>query len=380
MPEPVRFYQGNEIVAHAAIAAGCKFYAGYPITPSSEIAAEMAHLLPLNGGSFIQMEDEISAMGAVIGASLAGAKSLTATSGPGYSLKQEHLGFACIAEVPVVVVNVMRGGPSTGLPTAPSQSDVMQARWGTHGDHPIIALTPAFPEEVFTETVRAFNLSERFRTPVILLLDEVIGHLSAGLAFPTRDELEIVERRAPEVPPELYNPYDVSKYDVPPMANYFQGYNFHVTGLSHDKTGFPTTNPDLVQADQERQHSKIYDHLDEIEKWEEYHLDDAEIGLFAFGTSARAAMEAINRARTEGIKVGMLRPLTLWPFPDRAVRELLGRFKTILVPEMNLGQTILEVRRVLGLDPKLIGVNRVGGIPIHPREILAAIREAHREL
>ncbi len=376
MPQPMKFYQGNEIVAHAAVAAGCKFYAGYPITPSSEVASEMAKLLPLNGGSFIQMEDEISAMGAVIGASLTGAKSLTATSGPGISLKQEHIGFACIAEVPVVIVNVMRGGPSTGLPTAPSQSDVMQTRWGTHGDHPMIALTPAFPEEIFSETVRAFNLSEEFRTPVILLLDEVIGHLSSGLSLPTSDELEIVNRLRPTVPPELYNPYDTAFGDIPPMANYFEGYNFHVTGLSHDKTGFPTTNPDLVQKDQERQQRKIDANIHKIEKWEEYRMEDAEIGIFSFGTSGRAAMEAINRARNEGIKVGLLRPLTLWPFPDKAVINLLKPMKSVIVPEMNLGQIIWEVRRVLGPDKIVTGVNQVGGIPIHPRDILAAIREA----
>ncbi|MDK9700610.1 MAG: 2-oxoacid:acceptor oxidoreductase subunit alpha [bacterium] len=376
MPTPVRFYQGNEIVAHAAIAAGCKFYAGYPITPSSEIAAEMSKLLPLNGGSFIQMEDEIAAMGAVIGGSLAGAKSLTASSGPGISLKQEHIGFACIAEVPVVIVNVMRGGPSTGLPTAPSQSDIMQSRWGTHGDHPIIALTPAFPMEIFTETVRAFNLSEQFRTPVLLLLDEVIGHLSTGLALPSADELEIIDRIPPSVPPDEYYPYDVSKGDVPPMANYFEGYNFHVTGLSHDRTGFPSNNPDLVHEDQVRQHRKIDANIHKIEKWEEFQLDDAEIGIFAFGTSGRAAMDAVNRARAEGIKVGLLRPLTIWPFPDRAINEKLGKMKTIIVPEMNLGQSILEVRRVLGPKFDIRGVHKVGGVPIHPREVLAAIREA----
>lgn len=376
MPQPMKFYQGNEIVAHAAIAAGCKFFGGYPITPSSEIAAEMARLLPLNGGSFIQMEDEIAAMGSVIGASIAGKKSLTATSGPGFSLKQEHIGFACIAEVPVVIVNVMRGGPSTGLPTALAQSDIMQARWGTHGDHAIIALTPAFPEEVFSETVRAFNLSEEFRTPVILLLDEVIAHLSCSLELPTSEELEIFNRVKPSVPPEEYNPYDTSFGDVPPMAVYFEGYNFHMTGLSHDKTGFPTTNPDLVQADQERQHRKIEKNIARIEKWEEFMLDDAEIGLFSFGTSGRASMEAIKRAREEGIKVGLLRPLTIWPFPDRAVKEKLSYMKAVIVPEMNLGQAIWEVRRVLGSEKNIVGVNRVGGVPIHPREILAKIREA----
>ncbi|MCX7835172.1 MAG: 2-oxoacid:acceptor oxidoreductase subunit alpha [bacterium] len=380
MPQPIKFYQGNEIIAHAAVTAGCKFFAGYPITPSSEIAAEMAHLLPLYGGSFIQMEDEIAAMGAVIGASLAGAKSMTATSGPGFSLKQEHIGFACIAEVPVVVVNVMRGGPSTGLPTQLSQADIMQARWGTHGDHPIIALTPAFPEELFMETVRAFNLSEQFRTPVIILIDEVIAHLSSGIAFPTREELTIIERTKPSVPPDQYFPYDTSFGLVPPMANYFEGYNFHVTGLSHDRTGFPTTNPDLVHNDQVRQHEKIYKNIHQIEKWEEFYLDDAEIGIFAYGTSGRSAMDAIVRARKEGIKVGLFRPLTIWPFPDDPIREKLSKMKCIIVPEINLGQAILEVQRVLGPDIPIKGIHRVAGVPIHPREILALLKEINNEL
>lgn len=379
MPQPLKFYQGNEIVAHAAITAGCKFYAGYPITPSSEIAAEMAHLLPLHGGSFIQMEDEIAAMGAVIGGSLAGAKSMTATSGPGFSLKQEHIGFACITEVPVVVVNVMRGGPSTGLPTQLSQADVMQARWGTHGDHPIIVLTPAFPEEVFMETIRAFNMSEQFRTPVIILIDEVIGHLSSGIAFPTREEVTIIDRQKPTVPPEQYFPYDISSGNVPPMANYFEGYNFHITGLSHDKAGYPSTNPELVHCDQVRQHEKIDRNIHLIEKCVEFQLDDAEIGIFAYGTSGRAAMEAINRARQEGIKVGLLRPLTIWPFPDGLIKSKLSKVKHLIVPEINLGQAILEVKRVLGPDFPISGILKVAGVPIHPREILAKIREVKRE-
>ena len=373
MPEKKRLWEGNDLIAEAAITAGCRFFAGYPITPSSEIAEVMAQRLPQVGGVFIQMEDEIASMGAVIGASLAGVKSMTATSGPGFSLKQEHIGFACIAEIPCVVVNVMRGGPSTGLPTHPSQADMMQARWGTHGDHPIIALAPAFFREMYLSTIRAFNLAEKYRTPVILLFDEILGHMHTGVDLPKPNEIEIIDRAKPAVPPEKYFPYDPSQSDVPPLASFFTGYRFNVTGLSHDKSGFPSTDPVLFQKDQERQMRKIYGHLDDILEWVEYKLDDAEIGLFAYGSSARSAQVAVDMAREEGIKAGMLRAITVWPFPEKRVYELAEKVRTILVPEMNLGQMIFEVERASKGKAEVRGVNKVGGIPIPPEEIFEAI-------
>ncbi len=371
----VVFWPGNEVIPEAAIAAGCRFFAGYPITPSSEMAHIMSRRLPQVGGVFIQMEDEIAAMGALIGASLTGEKVMTATSGPGFSLKQENIGYASMIEVPCVVVNVMRGGPSTGLPTALGQSDIMQARWGTHGDRPVIALTPSYLDEAYMETIRAFNLAEKFRMPVFVLLDEVIGHLSEKIEIPDPSEYELVERPRPKVPPEQYIPYDSSESDIPPLADYFSGYRFHMTGLNHDKTGFPTTNPAICQAENERMMRKVDAHLSEIEKYEEYLTEDADVGVIAFGSTARAAMVAVNDARERGIKAGLLRPITLWPFPEEAARNLGKRSKGIVVPEANLGQLIYEVQRVAGCTGPVVGVNKVGGVPIYPGEILAKIEE-----
>jgi len=372
------FWQGNEVVAQAAIAAGCRFYGGYPITPSSEIAHVMSEMMPIVGGKFIQMEDEIGAMGAVIGASLAGAKSLTATSGPGFSLKQEHIGYACIAEVPCVIVNVMRGGPSTGLPTALGQADVMQARWGTHGDHPTIAYTPAYHREIYLDTIKAFNMAEKYRTPVILLLDEVLGHMSEGMVIPDPSEYEIIDRVKPDVPPEEYLPYDLSYGDVPPMANYFEGYRFHVTGLNHAANGFPTTKPDYCHSEEVRMLRKVEKDAEKIAEYEEYLLDDAEIALFAYGSTARAAKMAVDKARKEGIRAGLFRARVIWPFPEKAFHEVAKQVKAIVVPEANLGQMIYEVERVARRDIPIVGVNQVGGIPVPPYNILEKIKEVHR--
>lgn len=369
----VKFMQGNEACAEGAIYAGCRFFAGYPITPSSEIAEVLSVRLPQAGGCFIQMEDEIAAMAAVIGASLAGARALTATSGPGFSLKQENIGYACMAEVPCVIVDVMRGGPSTGLPTAPSQSDIMQARWGTHGDHQIIAIAPASVGEMFTETVRAFNLSERFRTPVILLSDEIVGHMRERIAIPARGELEVEDRHKPVCPPGSYKPYDVSKGDVPPMANFGEGYRCHVTGLCHDATGFPTGDPAFVHADQVRVMRKVCARLGEIQRWEETFTDDAEILLVAIGSSARSAKHAVKTARSKGIRAGLFRPITLWPFPNERIRALARRARAIVVPEMNLGQLALEVERAARCDVPIEGVFSAGGDAVTPRQIMAAI-------
>lgn len=327
------------------------------------------------GGAFIQMEDEIAAMAAVIGASLTGAKALTATSGPGMSLKLENLGFACITEVPCVIVNVMRGGPSTGLPTMPSQADVMQARWGTHGDHPAIALVPDSVQEIFTETVRAFNLSERLRVPVILLTDEIVGHMREKFSIPPPGEIEIWDRPRPTVPPAEYKPYDISQGIIPPMADFGSGYRYHVTGLNHDETGFPTNKAELVQPEEERLMAKITENLDIIEKYEFFEKKGAKVGVISYGSSARSARSAITRAEEAGTKVDFLRAITLWPFPSHIVSGMADKLDTIIVPEMNLGQMIEEVERSAGGKAEVIGVNRADGDPITPEQILDKIKE-----
>jgi 2-oxoglutarate ferredoxin oxidoreductase subunit alpha len=363
---------GNTVVAEAAVDAGCRFYAGYPITPSSEIAAEMSRLMPRVGGVFIQMEDEIASMGAVIGASLAGLKAMTATSGPGFSLKQENIGFACMAEVPCVIVNVMRGGPSTGLPTLPSQGDVMQARWGTHGDHAVIVLAPSTLTETYHETIRAFNLAEQYRTPVVLLLDELLGHMSERVTLPASEDVEIINRTKPTIAPEEYLPYATSNGHVPPMADFFSGYRYHVTGLTHDLTGFPTENPQISQALMERLEAKISANLAHILKNETNHLADAEVAVLAYGSVARSAKVAIDQVRQAGLKAGLFRPITLWPFPREQVATLARQVKGIVVPEMNMGQIVGEVERVARTTP-VVPLNKANGQPISPDEISAAL-------
>jgi 2-oxoglutarate ferredoxin oxidoreductase subunit alpha len=370
---------GNSVVAEAAVAAGCRFFAGYPITPSSEIAADMSRFMPRVGGVFIQMEDEIASMGAVIGASLTGVKAMTATSGPGFSLKQENIGFACIAEVPCVIVNVMRGGPSTGLPTLPSQGDVMQARWGTHGDHSIIALAPATLTEIYRETIRAFNLAEHYRTPVVLLIDEILGHMSERVELPDPSELKIVNRVRPDVAPEEYLPYATDNGHVPPMADFFSGYRYHVTGLTHDVTGFPTEDPNVSQTLIERLEAKIRNNLDDILKNETSHLADAEVVVLAYGSVARSAQVAVRQARQAGLKAGLFRPVTLWPFPRKQVANVAQRVRGILVPELNMGQIVGEVERVAGSTP-VVPLNKANGQPISPTEISAALSQLIEEV
>lgn len=373
MAEP-QLVQGNAACALGAIAAGCRFYAGYPITPSSEIAETMARRLPALGGAYIQMEDEIASLGACIGASAAGMKAMTATSGPGFSLMQEHIGFAAMAELPVVVVNVMRGGPSTGLPTSPAQGDVMQARWGTHGDHPIVVLAPASVREIHDLTVRAFNLAERFRTPVILTYDEVLGHVRERVELP--EKLELVERTRPDCPPAEYRPYANVPDGVPPLAAFGDGYRFHVTGLAHDETGYPTNDTRKAGALIERMHAKIERHLDEIFQVERYLLDDADVCVFAYGIVAAAARDAIREARARGVRAGMLRPVTMWPFPDAAVRETAEAVGTIVVAEMNRGQLVGEVERAAGGAARIETVLRANGEPILPGELLEGLLAA----
>jgi len=373
--QKVAFLQGNEACAHGAIYAGCRFFAGYPITPSTEVAEVLSSELPKVGGAFIQMEDEIAAMAAVIGASLTGTKALTATSGPGFSLKQENIGYACITETPCVIINVMRGGPSTGMPTGPSQSDVMQAKWGTHGDHPAICLVPASVQELFTETVRAFNLAEKYRTPVTVMPDEILGHMRERIVFPEPGELEVINRTPPSVAPCEYKPYDTRFGDVPPLAAFGSGYRFHVTGLNKAEDGFPTTRADLVQAEEERQVRKVENAIEDIVTFEEYMLEDAEVAVVAFGSISRSARYAVNQARKRGIRAGLFRIITYWPFPEGRIRALGKRVKAIITPEMNLGMTIHEVRRCVEGSAPVSGIFRVDGEPINPGQILAAIQE-----
>ncbi|MBD1401404.1 2-oxoacid:acceptor oxidoreductase subunit alpha [Pelovirga terrestris] len=377
MAKKIALLQGNEACAQGALYAGCNFFGGYPITPSTEVAEVMAGELPKIGGKFIQMEDEIGAMASIIGASLAGSKTLTASSGPGISLKQELIGYACIAEVPCVIINVMRGGPSTGMPTGPGQSDVMQARWGTHGDHAAIALCPASCQEIFTETVRAFNLAEKYRMPVQVLYDEIVGHMRERIVFPEPGELEVIDRTAPSVPPEKYKPFDTSFGDVPPLAAYGSDYRFHVTGLNKAEDGFPTTKAELVDAEERRQIRKVEcpEARADIESNEEYLIDDAEVVVLAYGSTSRSARYAVNELREQGIKAGMFRPITLWPFPEQRVAQIGEQVKAIVVPEMNLGQMIFEVERVVKNSCKLAGVHRVDGDPLTPSQIIDQVKE-----
>lgn len=375
MAKKVALLQGNEACAQGALYAGCNFFGGYPITPSTEVAEVLSGELPKIGGKFIQMEDEIGAMASIIGASLTGAKALTATSGPGVSLKQELIGYACIAEIPCVIINVMRGGPSTGMPTGPGQSDVMQAKWGTHGDHAAIALVPASCQEIFSETVRAFNLAEKYRMPVQVLYDEIVGHMRERIVFPEPGELEVINREAPTDGPDTYKPYDSTKGQVPPLAAFGSGYKFHVTGLNKADDGFPTTKASLVDAEERRQIDKVTDNIADIESYEEYLTEDAEVIVWAYGSTSRSARYAVNELRKEGIKAGLFRPITLWPFPEKRTAELAANAKAIVVAEMNLGQMIYEVERVAKGACVVVGEFRVDGDPLNPGQIMTKVKE-----
>jgi 2-oxoglutarate/2-oxoacid ferredoxin oxidoreductase subunit alpha len=365
--------QGNAIIAKAALAAGCDFFAGYPITPSSEVAQYMSREMPKMDRVFIQMEDEIASLGACIGASLAGRKTMTATSGPGFSLMQEHIGMAVMAEVPVVIVNVMRGGPSTGMPTKPAQADMMQARWGTHGDHPIIALYPAFSEEIFSETVRAFNLAEKYWNPVILLLDEVLGKAHMDVEIPDPGSYDVYwEKTQPVVD---LNIYDRKIGENPPRVDFFHGYPIHIDGLEHDAHGWPSFDAKTVDKMQKLRMQKIYQNLDDIIKYKEYFLDDADVLVFSFGISARSALAAVKMAREQGIKAGLFQALTVWPFPRAALQERFKKTKKVLTVEMNMGQMKYEVERVAPCDVEKQTLLRANGMPFSPDEVLNAIKE-----
>jgi len=365
--------QGNEAIVEGALAAGCRFFAGYPITPATEISEVMSYRLPAVGGTFIQMEDEIASLGTVIGASLAGVKSMTATSGPGFSLMQENLGFACTAEVPCVIVNVMRGGPSTGLPTRVSQGDVMQARWGTHGDHPIIVLAASTTQDCFTATVRAFNLSEKYRTPVILLADEVVAHTREKICLPRPEEVEVIDRIMPNMPPDWFIPYEDNSRGVPPMSMFGDGYRYHVTGLIHDVRGFPTERRDEITAFLNRIFRKITQHLLDIQQIEEEMTEDAEVLVIAYGSVSRSARRAVREARENGVKAGLIQLVTLWPFPRQAVEPVLRRARVALVPELNMGQMSREVKRISQGATRIETLNRIDGNLITPGEILTRL-------
>jgi 2-oxoglutarate ferredoxin oxidoreductase subunit alpha len=365
------FMSGDHACAEGAIAAGCRFFAGYPITPSSEIAERISRRLPQVGGIYLQMEDELASMAAIIGASCGGAKAMTATSGPGFSLMQENIGLAFMTETPCVVVNIQRGGPSTGLPTLTGQGDMLQARFGSHGDYAVIAYAPASPQELFDHTIKAFNMAERFRTPVFVMSDELVGHMSERVVIDP-DGIELVNRKRPRVEPgERFLPFQPDSDLVPPMALAGEGYKIHVTGLTHDERGYPVINDVVQERTLARMIRKILDNREEIIECEEVELEDAEVVLITYGSTARSALRALRLARERGIKVGMLRLITPWPFPDKRVQDL-GE-ATLIVPEVNAGQMAREVER--WVKGSVHRVNRLGGEPIHPQEILDKIEE-----
>lgn len=370
----IKLMQGNRACVEGALAAGMNFYAGYPITPSTEIAEIASQRLPMIGGKFIQMEDEIAGISATIGAALTGKKAMTATSGPGFSLKQEGIGYAIITETPCVIVNVQRGGPSTGLPTSPAQGDIMQARWGTHGDHSIIALYPWSVKEIYDTTIRAFNLSEKYRTPVILLMDEVIAHMREKVDL-VGEKPYICDRKYPTCNPQEYKAFETKNDDlVPEMIGFGKGYNFHVTGLVHKATGFPSDDPDVAEKFLNRIINKIENNKEDIVETKEYELEDADVALVAFGCTARSAMSAVKELRKDGIKVGLFRPITIWPLAENELKKLSQKVKRIIVVEMNMGQYFNEVDRIACKDAKVEKYVRMNGQLIKPEEIVKFVK------
>lgn len=369
--------QGNEACVEGALAAGMRLYAGYPITPSTEIAELCALRLPQEGGKFIQMEDEIASIACAIGASVAGVKAMTATSGPGFSLKQENLGYACLAEIPLVVVDVQRTGPSTGMPTSPAQGDVMMARWGTHGDHPVVALCPSSVKETYELAIRSFNLSEKYRTPVILLMDEIIGHLREGVEIPDPEDIDIIDRPTVRFPDHKRLPYHLKEGQmVPKMAPFGCGQRYNITGLIHDETGFPTNSHEEADKLMQRLMHKISDNYDDIVQCEERELEDADTAILCYGGTMRAALSAAEMARAKGLKVGIFRPITLWPFPERELLALSKRVRRILVAEHNYGQIVLEAERIVKNNCELDFIGRVNGTVITPEDLLEKLEEA----
>ena len=369
---------GDEACCEGALAVGCRFFAGYPITPATEIAESMSRRLPQLGGVFIQMEDEIASMAAILGASWGGVKSMTSTSGPGFSLMMENIGLGICTETPCVVCNVQRGGPSTGLPTLVAQSDMMQARWGSHGHYEIIALCPASPQEMFDMTIRAFNLSEYYRLPVIILADEVVGHMNERVVIPREDEIEIINRRKPSVSREDYLPYDADADGIAPMANCGDGYRIHVTGLTHDDRGYPAMDAKAQERMVSRLVNKIRNNRDKIISTKNMYLDDAEVVVVSYGISARSSMQAVRNARDEGIKAGFIKLETIWPFPEELIRSVAPQVKAMIMAEINGGQMVLELERSSGGACPVSLVSNYGGAILHPGLIQSAIAKAAR--
>jgi len=371
------FIQGDEAAVYGALIADCRFFAGYPITPATEVAEGMAKWMPRLGGVYVQMEDEIASIASVIGASCTGVKSMTATSGPGFSLMQECIGYACMAEIPCVIVNVQRGGPSTGQPTEAAQGDIMQAMWGTHGDHQIIALAPKSVQETLDLTIEAFNLSEDYRVPVILLLDAEIGHMREKVVLPEIKNVLVEERYPATIEPDRYRPYRTGftrSSKVPEFAPFGSGYRTYVTGLTHDKRGFPvTTSADVHEELVRRLVEKVQDDIDSIWYYEDSFLEDAEIVVVSYGTTSRPAASAVKMARKNGLKVGHLRLITIWPFHYEKTRDLLKNAHTVIVAEMNLGQMIHPITEAVSSDTKVILAPKIGGAIHTPFEILKFI-------
>ncbi|MDD5309102.1 MAG: 2-oxoacid:acceptor oxidoreductase subunit alpha [Deltaproteobacteria bacterium] len=371
----VHFIDGDEACAEGAIAAGCRFVAGYPITPSTEVVEHIARRFPKIGGMFIQMEDEIASSICIQGAVWAGCKSMTVTSGPGFSLMMEHVGLAAITETPCVFVNVQRGGPSTGLPTLPGQADVMQARWGSHGDYEIIALAPSTPQECFDHIITAFNLAEKYRVPVFFMMDECVGHMLGKVRIPAADRIEIAERKFTTRKPGEYLPFKVYEGDQPEMVKAGMGHNIHVTGLTHDERGYPAMNAEAQDRLITRLCRKILDHTDEIAMYEEDGIDGSDVTIVSYGITSRVAARAVELARAQGIKVGLLRLITLWPFSDRLIQDVASKTKSLIVAEMNMGQMVLEVERAVHGKVPVHLMGSAGGAIIEPEAILARIKE-----
>ena len=372
------FLDGDYACGEGAMAAGCRFVAGYPITPSTEVVERISRRFPMMGGTFIQMEDELASMAAVVGASWTGTKSMTVTSGPGFSLMMENIGLAAMMETPCVVVNVQRGGPSTGLPTMVGQADVMQARWGSHGDYEIIALCPQSPQEAFDLTVQAFNLAEDYRVPVFVMMDECVGHMTEKVVIPRAEEIEIVPRRLTEKSPEEYLPYEINGRSVPEFARAGDGYRFHTTGLTHDEQGYPVMSSECQESCVRRLLGKILDNAEEIILVEEEGLENAEVVMVAYGITARVARLAVERARRRGARVGFLRLVTLWPFPEKRFRALSEEVRGFVVPEINYGQMVLEVERCAAGRARALSVPHGGGGVHDPEVLVEAIEEVLR--
>lgn len=372
------FLDGDYALAEGALAAGCRFFAGYPITPSTETAERFSERIPEVGGVFIQMEDELASIAALIGASWGGQKVMTVTSGPGFSLMMENIGLACMMETPLVIANVQRGGPSTGLPTLTGQQDMMQVKWGSHGDYEIIALSPDSPQECFDLTIEAFNLSERYRVPTFVMTDECVGHMHERVEIPPPEKIEVVERKWYTGPKAEYKPYLPDKDLIPFMVKAGDGYRFHTTGLTHDENGYPAINAHWQDICVNRLKDKIKNNVEQIIKIEESEIEDADVIVISYGITSRVAVKAVQQARKAGIKVGTLRLITVWPFPESRIRALAKRVKAFVVPEINYGQMVLEVERCAAGQAKVAGVRHCGGWVHNPRDIFKTIKEVNK--